>query len=97
MENTIVAQNTCLQMSVVGRHSFIGAGCTFTDYNLLGKPLRVKLSEAFLRYLGNVSAGCLDSYYREFLALYGMIIKACPRFHCQLFQPIYRLLNLFLS
>jgi NDP-sugar pyrophosphorylase family protein len=41
MENAMVAQNTCLQMSVVGRDTFIGAGNTFTDFNLMGKPLRV--------------------------------------------------------
>ncbi|MGC9398697.1 MAG: multidrug transporter [Anaerolineae bacterium] len=41
MENCIVAQNTCLQMCVVGRESFIGAGNTFTDFNLFPqKPLR---------------------------------------------------------
>lgn len=40
MENTIVAQNTCLQMCVVGRNSFVGAGTTFTDFNLLPSPLR---------------------------------------------------------
>jgi acetyltransferase-like isoleucine patch superfamily enzyme len=40
MENCIVAQNTCLQMCVVGRGSFIGAGNTFTDFNLVsGKQL----------------------------------------------------------
>lgn len=37
MENTIVSQNTCLQMCVIGRNSFIGAGNTFTDFNLIGK------------------------------------------------------------
>ena len=36
MDNTIVAQNTCLQMCVIGRNSFIGAGITFTDFNLIG-------------------------------------------------------------
>jgi carbonic anhydrase/acetyltransferase-like protein (isoleucine patch superfamily) len=36
MENTIIAQNTCLQMCVVGRNSFVGAGNTFTDFNLIG-------------------------------------------------------------
>lgn len=41
MANSMVAQNTCLQMSVIGRDTFIGAGNTFTDYNLLAKPLRV--------------------------------------------------------
>ncbi|HLA43694.1 MAG TPA: hypothetical protein VJZ27_09680, partial [Aggregatilineales bacterium] len=40
MDNTIVAQNTCLQMCVVGRNSFIGAGSTFTDFNLLPSPLK---------------------------------------------------------
>ncbi len=39
MEDTMVAQNTCLQLSCVGRSSFIGAGSTFTDFNLIPKPL----------------------------------------------------------
>jgi carbonic anhydrase/acetyltransferase-like protein (isoleucine patch superfamily) len=38
MENTMVAQNTCLQMCVIGRNTFIGAGNTFTDYNLIPPP-----------------------------------------------------------
>ena len=37
MENSIFAQNTCLQMCVVGRNTFIGAGSTFTDFNLIGE------------------------------------------------------------
>jgi carbonic anhydrase/acetyltransferase-like protein (isoleucine patch superfamily) len=40
MDNSMVAQNTCLQMCVVGRNTFIGAGTTFTDFNLLPAPLR---------------------------------------------------------
>ncbi|MBP7692161.1 MAG: hypothetical protein KA764_09605 [Anaerolineales bacterium] len=40
MEHSIVAQNTCLQMCVIGRRTFIGAGSTFTDYNLLPAPIR---------------------------------------------------------
>ncbi|GAB4581587.1 MAG: multidrug transporter [Anaerolineales bacterium] len=40
MENAMVAQNTCLQMCVVGRNTFIGAGSTFTDFNLIPTPLR---------------------------------------------------------
>jgi carbonic anhydrase/acetyltransferase-like protein (isoleucine patch superfamily) len=40
MEYTIVAQNTCLQMCVIGRNSFVGAGTTFTDFNLLPSPIR---------------------------------------------------------
>ncbi len=42
MENSMVAQNTCLQMCVVGRNTFIGAGSTFTDYNLIPTPLRAR-------------------------------------------------------
>ncbi len=59
MENSLVAQNTCLQMSVVGRDTFIGAGNTFTDFNVLAKPLKVwhkgKLRETGRQVLG----GCV--------------------------------------
>ncbi|MEA2008675.1 MAG: multidrug transporter, partial [Chloroflexota bacterium] len=40
MDNGMVAQNTCLQMCVVGRNTFIGAGSTFTDFNLI--PINLK-------------------------------------------------------
>ena len=40
MDNSMVAQNTCLQMCVIGRNTFIGAGTTFTDYNLVPAPIR---------------------------------------------------------
>jgi acetyltransferase-like isoleucine patch superfamily enzyme len=40
MEDCMVAQNTCLQLCVVGRRSFVGAGTTFTDLKLLPSPLR---------------------------------------------------------
>lgn len=40
MDSSMVAQNTCLQMCVVGRNTFIGAGSTFTDYNLIPAPIR---------------------------------------------------------
>ena len=40
MDNSMVAQNTCLQMCVVGRNTFIGAGSTFTDFNLLPAAIR---------------------------------------------------------
>jgi acetyltransferase-like isoleucine patch superfamily enzyme len=42
MDNSMIAQNTCLQMCVVGRNTFIGAGSTFTDYNLVPAPLRAR-------------------------------------------------------
>jgi carbonic anhydrase/acetyltransferase-like protein (isoleucine patch superfamily) len=40
MDNSMVAQNTCLQMCVIGRNTFIGAGSTFTDFNLIPKELQ---------------------------------------------------------
>jgi carbonic anhydrase/acetyltransferase-like protein (isoleucine patch superfamily) len=40
MDNSMVAQNTCLQMCVIGRNTFVGAGSTFTDYNLVPSPIR---------------------------------------------------------
>ncbi|MCB9135717.1 MAG: multidrug transporter [Anaerolineales bacterium] len=60
MENAMVAQNTCLQMCVVGRNTFIGAGSTFTDFNLIPTPLRAidgkgELSQANREVLG----GCV--------------------------------------
>ncbi len=42
MDNSMVAQNTCLQMCVVGRNTFIGAGSTWTDYNLIPAPIRAR-------------------------------------------------------
>ena len=42
MENSMLAQNTCLQMCVIGRNTFIGAGSTWTDYNLIPAPLRAR-------------------------------------------------------
>jgi carbonic anhydrase/acetyltransferase-like protein (isoleucine patch superfamily) len=40
MDNSMVSQNTCLQMCVIGRNTFVGAGNTFTDYNLVPSPIR---------------------------------------------------------
>ena len=42
MDNSMLAQNTCIQMCVVGRNSFIGAGTTFTDYNLVPAPMKAR-------------------------------------------------------
>jgi carbonic anhydrase/acetyltransferase-like protein (isoleucine patch superfamily) len=42
MDNSMIAQNTCLQMCVIGRNTFIGAGSTFTDYNLIPRPIRAR-------------------------------------------------------
>lgn len=60
MDNSMVAQNTCLQMCVIGRNTFIGAGNTFTDFNLVSEPIKAldgngKLKEANSPVLG----GCV--------------------------------------
>jgi len=58
MENSIVAQNTCLQMCVIGRNSFVGAGSTFTDFNLLEqKPIRAVNIDGDLMDVGQVVLG----------------------------------------
>jgi len=64
MEDTMVAQNACLQFCVVGRDSFIGAGTTFTDFNLLPRSLRTmhrgQLEEVGMTVLG----GCVGHHCR---------------------------------
>jgi acetyltransferase-like isoleucine patch superfamily enzyme len=59
MENSIIAQNTCLQMCVVGRNSFIGAGTTFTDFNLVPKPLRAFFGGELQPIGTEVMGGCV--------------------------------------
>ena len=39
MDNSMVAQLSCLQMCVVGRNTFIGAGNIFTDFDLRNQPI----------------------------------------------------------
>jgi carbonic anhydrase/acetyltransferase-like protein (isoleucine patch superfamily) len=64
MEDTMIAQNACLQFCVVGRDSFIGAGTTFTDFNLIPKPLRTwhrgRLEDVGMTVLG----GCVGHHCR---------------------------------
>lgn len=59
MENSIVAQNTCLQMCVIGRDTFIGAGNTFTDYNLLADPIKVFNRDELVKLDMPVLGGCV--------------------------------------
>ncbi|MFT7583805.1 MAG: carbonic anhydrase/acetyltransferase-like protein (isoleucine patch superfamily) [Cellvibrionaceae bacterium] len=63
MERTMIAQNTCLQLCVIGRDSFIGAGSTFTDTSVLSTPIRAlngndELEEVPLRVIG----GCVGHH-----------------------------------
>jgi len=58
MENVIIAQNTCLQMCVIGRNSFVGAGSTFTDFNLVAqKPIRATNRRGELEDVGQIVLG----------------------------------------
>ena len=57
MENSIIAQNTCLQMCVIGRNSFVGAGNTFTDFNVLNKPIRAATIDGRLQEIDQVVLG----------------------------------------
>jgi carbonic anhydrase/acetyltransferase-like protein (isoleucine patch superfamily) len=58
MENTIIAQNTCLQMCVLGRNSFVGAGNTFTDFNLVEqRPIRAADINGDLEEVGQIVLG----------------------------------------
>lgn len=60
MDNAMVAQNTCLQMCVVGRNSFVGAGNTFTDYNLVPSIIRARDGEGNLQPANRpVLGGCV--------------------------------------
>jgi carbonic anhydrase/acetyltransferase-like protein (isoleucine patch superfamily) len=60
MENSMIAQNTCLQMCVVGRNTFIGAGSTFTDYNLIPAPILARDGHNELAFSNRpVMGGCV--------------------------------------
>ena len=60
MDNSMVAQNTCLQMCVIGRNTFIGAGSTWTDYNLLPRSIRARDGEGNLNAANRpVIGGCV--------------------------------------
>ncbi len=64
MENSMVAQNTCLQLCVVGRDSFIGAGSTFTDFNVLPAPLRAFGAKGLEETNMFVLGGCVGHHCR---------------------------------
>lgn len=64
MENSMVAQNTCLQLCVVGRDTFIGAGTTFTDFNILPSPLKALLNGQLRETNFLVLGGCIGHHCR---------------------------------
>jgi carbonic anhydrase/acetyltransferase-like protein (isoleucine patch superfamily) len=64
MENSMVAQNTCLQMCIVGRDTFIGAGSTFTDFNILPKAIRTMYRNELVEVGLPVIGGCVGHHCR---------------------------------
>src|SRR5690606_26649878 len=64
MENSMVAQNTCLQLCVVGRDTFIGAGTTFTDFNILPAPLKAMLGGRLEETNFIILGGCVGHHCR---------------------------------
>ena len=59
MEDSMLAQNTCVQFCSIGRNTFIGAGNTFTDFNLVPKPIRAYQSEELGETGMPVLGGCV--------------------------------------
>ena len=60
MDNSMVAQNACLQMCVIGRNTFVGAGSTFTDFNLLPVAIRARDGKGDLNVANRpVLGGCV--------------------------------------
>lgn len=70
MENSMVAQNTCLQLCVVGRDSFIGAGTTFTDFSVLSDKRAATLKAM------NSNNELADSNF--------FVLGGCVGHHCRL-------------
>ncbi len=64
MENSMVAQNSCLQLCVIGRDTFIGAGTTFTDFNILPSPLKAMLNGDVRQTNFLVLGGCVGHHCR---------------------------------
>lgn len=59
MADSMVAQNTCLQFCSIGRNTFIGAGNTFTDFNLVPKPIKAKRGDSLEETGMPVLGGCV--------------------------------------
>ena len=59
MERSTVAQNACLHLCVIGRDSFVGAGTTFTDFNLIPTRLRTMHRGELCSVGRTVMGGCV--------------------------------------
>ncbi|MBE2198494.1 MAG: multidrug transporter [Anaerolinea sp.] len=82
MENTMVAQNTCLQLCVIGRDSFIGAGTTFTDFNVLSGSMEIE-GEQHASAVGGKPLQTLNKT-GELEETNLLILGGCVGHHCRL-------------
>lgn len=64
MENSMAAQNTCLQLCVIGRDTFIGAGTTLTDFNILPAPLKAMIGGRLEETNFIILGGCVGHHCR---------------------------------
>ena len=65
MDHVMLAQNTCLQMCVIGKNTFIGAGSTWTDYNLIPIDIRARDGNGGLSIANRaVLGGCVGNNCR---------------------------------
>jgi NDP-sugar pyrophosphorylase family protein len=62
MESSMLAQNTCVQFCSVGRETFIGAGTTFTDFNLVPRPVRALYEGEFREAGMSVLGSCVGHH-----------------------------------
>lgn len=62
MENSMLAQNACVQFCSIGRETFVGAGTTFTDFNLVPKGIRASYEGKFENAGMSVLGGCVGHH-----------------------------------
>lgn len=59
MENSICGQNTTIEMSVLGRNSFVGSGTVLTNFNLLPVPLKTVINDQAIELDMPVLGACI--------------------------------------
>ena len=58
----MLAQNACVQFCSIGRETFIGAGTTFTDFNLVPKAIRAPYEGEYEDAGMSVLGGCVGHH-----------------------------------
>jgi carbonic anhydrase/acetyltransferase-like protein (isoleucine patch superfamily) len=62
MEDSMLAQNTCVQFCSIGRDTFIGAGSTFTDFRVVRGSIRAVQGEELGETGMPVLGGCVGHH-----------------------------------